>query len=290
MYTRNCYDVEYINQIIQNENDELLPTQILSSSNCEFILIRIPPCIVSFYSILDESIIDKWTLNKDDSIWSLYPSDYTQKISITNDGCLNFVSFSNNNTVLHNICSNSDEYLSSENQFMNSEHSNSHKLSLSSGANSNQSINSVSHLLNSEIIWIPILFCFIGALFIILCCFLNKQFFDKKDMKIQSDLTDEEEFNGTNNTKIYDDENEIDSFDYVADDLHVNLDNIEDDWDTDYSENDNYDIENDDDDDDNNFVFDLRGRKLVSQDITVINHILTPSNKDHTQNRQNIMI
>eukprot|EP01084_Bolivina_argentea_P158867 276719_1 len=86
-YILNCYDAEYVGSMIQIQNDELFPFQLLSSSNCEYVLIRNPASILSFYSVFAESIIHKWIINNH-SIWSLYPSNTSQQITISDQGCL----------------------------------------------------------------------------------------------------------------------------------------------------------------------------------------------------------
>eukprot|EP01083_Nonionella_stella_P193169 713718_1 len=97
----NCFDAEYVNEMYQIKQNELFPYEIFTSNNCEYILIRNPSSILSFYSVSHESIIQKWNITN--SIWSIYTSTDPQQITISDNGCLSWST--DHESVLTEICS-----------------------------------------------------------------------------------------------------------------------------------------------------------------------------------------
>eukprot|EP01084_Bolivina_argentea_P289314 496763_1 len=87
---KECYGAEYTNSMSKTNNDDLLDQEMLISSNCNYILIRNPSTILSFYSIPDSYIINKWNIT--DSIWTINDEHFqnTESIQISNSGCLLF--------------------------------------------------------------------------------------------------------------------------------------------------------------------------------------------------------
>eukprot|EP01083_Nonionella_stella_P222986 795199_1 len=153
-----CYDAEYVTTMKQIQ-DELFPFQILSSSNCAYILIRNPASILSFYSVSDEYIIHKWTVNNN-SIWSIYPSLFGE-IKLSNQGCL---AWSTGSKSVFQFCSNPQTTLLA----VQSSQLNTYELST---------------ILTQQIIWLPTLLCIIGAFSIIFCLIIYKILFDKQYLK-----------------------------------------------------------------------------------------------------------
>jgi len=99
-----CFDADFTTTIFENEADDLLESQILSSSNCEYILTRSEPDMLSFYSVSKEYIIKNWNIESGD-IWSLYPSDTAQTITLTDAGCVTWTNeYGEYESILHQIC------------------------------------------------------------------------------------------------------------------------------------------------------------------------------------------
>lgn len=94
-----CWDAEYMDHMLESLDDNLLPSQILSSMNCEYILIHSPPPMLSFYSVSDESLIQTWnSIN----LWTLYPSNGTETVQISDDGCVTWSD--DEGTTLYQTC------------------------------------------------------------------------------------------------------------------------------------------------------------------------------------------
>jgi len=95
-----CWDAEYMDHMLESLDDNLLSSQILSSMNCEYILIRSPPPMLSFYSVSDETLIQTWnSIN----LWTLYPSNGTETVQISDDGCVTW-SDDDEGTTLYQTC------------------------------------------------------------------------------------------------------------------------------------------------------------------------------------------
>eukprot|EP01084_Bolivina_argentea_P315892 547436_1 len=156
-----CYDAEYVNKMSQIQKDELFPYQIFTSHNCEYIVIRNPSSILSFYSVSNESIIYKWDVN-DNSIWSIYTSTDPQQMILSDTGCLTWST--QHDSVLTEICSVDPPLKFSTN--------NNNLKSIETTTETERY--SLQQLVNQQIIWIPLLLCIIGAFCIILCFCAHK--------------------------------------------------------------------------------------------------------------------
>ena len=147
----SCYDAEYTNFMFESNDDTLAPYQILSSSNCKYILIRSPPPVLSFYSVSTESIIEEWRM-RNDNIWTLYPSNFTKTIQISNDGCL--VWSGEDDLTLHQICHHNNASLSQNN-------------SLKASSNADAVKFEVMAPTSDPITWTPLLLIFMILIFLI---------------------------------------------------------------------------------------------------------------------------
>eukprot|EP01084_Bolivina_argentea_P315890 547433_1 len=156
-----CYDAEYVNKMSQIQKDELFPYQIFTSHNCEYIVIRNPSSILSFYSVSNESIIYKWDVN-DNSIWSIYTSTDPQQMILSDTGCLTWST--QHDSVLTEICSVDPPLKFSTN--------NNNLKSIETTTETERY--SLQQLVNQQIIWIPLLLCIIGAFCIVLCLCAHK--------------------------------------------------------------------------------------------------------------------
>eukprot|EP01084_Bolivina_argentea_P301665 520490_1 len=105
MSTSSCpYDAKYITSINKSNKDDLNNGEILISSDCNYIVIRNPSSYLSFYSIKDQSIIHKWHMHTNDSIWSINDNNFqdAQILHISTSGCLSFI---NTNAITYStIC------------------------------------------------------------------------------------------------------------------------------------------------------------------------------------------
>ena len=93
----------------KSSHHELYEQEILTSSNCEYILVHYPSSILSFYSLPQNSVIQQWTINNN-TIWSIHDFQTADYLIISNNGCLSFLD--NYNITTHQICDDFEAHLS----------------------------------------------------------------------------------------------------------------------------------------------------------------------------------
>mmetsp|Transcript_1300 Transcript_1300/g.1055 ORF Transcript_1300/g.1055 Transcript_1300/m.1055 type:complete len:444 (-) Transcript_1300:3-1334(-) len=242
----NCLRAEYENIMHKSNGDELHVKQILTSSNCQYILIRDPSTKLTFYSTLspENPIIHSWDINEQQSIWEIHPLfSSSDTIKISNDGCLIFTdnsdatpipycvsdttssqSFGNKDIDLLNpsLGNNNDKFpfdlSSSSSTYIPYEDDNN--MSLFSG-------NILEDIKHVEI-WVPILLCIMGILCALIFLIVYFLFRKKGDYSYDPDLR-EKEATDSIESDTDDDMHINDHHQWNAHNLHVNPEMISED-------------------------------------------------------------